>query len=298
MSMSVAFYKSIHFRENKSKREVEFGIPLLDFLSIVYLGKEKVKPEDQRGLIKIHSQDGDQFVYNVDNIDDDKTSMSTIQYMDDIPVTAKGPYWADNHCMNIDYDLFNGAYKGNIDIYQDLQTNTYHDDVDEQVLCARDRTGKILVNVGAYRNATVANVEIRLLSDGSGHYAYKNVYGVISASNSFVDFPSCSSVLFAKKEDQGIDLQPDGVIPLLKASAAVPLGYDFYVDIGLKVNGLDVKASKAFTVCLQGEFQNITDDKYENPHVQVKVWGDASVMKLVSKYDIVSDAYTGIPWDD
>ncbi|KAK1391143.1 hypothetical protein POM88_019321 [Heracleum sosnowskyi] len=186
--------------------------------------------------------------------------------------------------MYINYDLFNGAYKGNIGIYQDLETGSFHNDVNEQVLCARDSTGEILVKVGSYRNATVANVEIMLLYDGSNHSAYKNVYGVISATNNLVDFPAYSSVLFAKKEDQGIDLQPDGVISLPKASVAVPLGHDFYVDIGLKVNGLDIKATKAFTICKQGEFPNITDNKYENPHVQVQVWGDASEMKLSSGF--------------
>lgn len=249
---------------------------------MLYLCQEKLKPEEQLGKIEIVSDDGLQYLYNVDKVDE---SMSTLEYLDNIIVTAKGPHIADDTYVDMRYDLFNGAFKGNIRLDVDPLNSCVDDGIEEVVISSEDETGMILVRIGRYFHATVANLEVRLLSaDGS---TFQNVSGVISATNSRYDYVYSASVLFAKKHDQGINVQPDGVIPLVKTHIAVPLDTKLHVDVCLNVNGVDVCRTETFDV-IEGVFSNTTTSQTTNyPKIKVTVKGSDDEELLISTYDTV-----------
>lgn len=217
----------------------EEGIALVEIFNIIYKGSTpELKPKEQHGTIKISSREGVLYVYKVDKIDE---SMSSVKYLDYIPVTAKVPFCAFCPYIDMHFDLFNGAYKAYARLDMDFESDAIG--FDELSIKSDDSTGEILVRIGSFGNATAAKLKVKVyLGDSASTY----VYGVICATNSKFDFPRGTSVLFAKKQENGIQLQPDGEIPLSKSCVAVPMGSDLYVDIALNINGADHRETMSF----------------------------------------------------
>lgn len=68
------------------------GFPLIKIFNIIYKGDApELKPEDERGIIKLSSLDGVVYAYNVREVD---KSMLSIEFMDGILVTSKVPLCA------------------------------------------------------------------------------------------------------------------------------------------------------------------------------------------------------------
>lgn len=254
-------------------------VPLIDVLSVIYRGNNDdeeqggiVLPEKQCGFIKICSDTGVQYVYKVDDPD---TSLPTIRPGDHIPVTLKVP--TSSSCetlIDLRYDLFDGAFQGVGDIEWDppCGDEAFYRAI---TLYSTDGFGEILVIIGQFGNGTVAEVEVTLLSDTT------EVYGVIGATNSRLDVPLCTSVLFCKKPENAIRLGGEGgVVPLSKSRVALPLESVLYVDYSLTFNGRDYTASLDFDAQKQGESTKCVDDE-----IQVKVNWFNDEDKICDMYD-------------
>lgn len=277
--------------------EDEECVPLIDVLSIIYLGYQDdvddddeelelvVPPEKQCGVIKICSDSGVQYVYKVDVPD---MSMSPIRTGDHIPVTLKVPTsssWED--CIQLKYDLFDGAYQGTEPLDWNPMFPCDEAFIRELTLDSSDGYGEILVVTGQYGNGTVAQLEVTLnVSDNT-----TEVYGVIGATNSRLDYPLCTSVLFLKKPENAIRVGgKGGVIPLCKSHVAVPLKSVLYVDFSLSFNGCDHTGSLSFDAQKQGESTQCVDDG-----IQVKVSWFNDEDKICNMYDEVIEGPT-VDW--
>lgn len=263
-------------------KKCEEGIALIEIFSLIYKGSTpELKPEEQRGTIKISSNDGVLYVYKVDKIDE---SMSSVKYLDYIPVTANVPFCAFAPHIDMHLDLFNGAYKGSACLgFGDFESDEIG--FDELTIQSDDSTGEILVRIGSFGNATAAKLKVKVyLGDSASAY----VYGVIYATNSKLDFPHCTSVLFAKKQENRIQLQPDGEIPLSKSCVAVPMGSELYVDIALNINGADHRETISFPARGTGCFVNPTHLSSDSK-IQVLVDWNFDEDWIVSNYDKASE---------
>lgn len=252
-------------------------IPLMEVFNLIYLSHDELEPEKQCGTIKMISDGGVQFLYNVQDID---MSKPTIKYGDDILVTVKGPT-CSFMCLDMQFDMFSGAYKDSIEVEWD-SNESVADDVlfEERRIVSRDGTGEICVMVGLFFDATVACLGVKLVDNSSA----TNVYGVILASNSKLDIPKCTSVLFEKKPDNVIQVGDDGLIPLSKSRVGVPMNSVLYVDISLNVNGVNYTASSSFDAKKTGEFSEVYSS--ENRVVfQVQVTWDAKKNSIYSTYE-------------
>lgn len=261
--------------------EDEGALSLIEVFNILYQGSRDegdLVPEKQCGNIQICSNTGVQYLYKVDLPD---LSRPPITFGDNIVVTVKGPTYCTLYDMiYLKYDLFGGVYKGTKHLDLSIDRIDSPDEVfmREIRLQSDDGFGEIAVTMGQYADATVAGLEVTLLDNNSN----SEVYGVIGATNSELDMPICTSLLFVKMPDYAIRLG-DGVLPLSKSHVAVPVKSVLYVDISLTYNGVDHKGSLSFDAQKQGEFK-----KYVNDVIQVKVnWYDDDD-KICSMYDKVA----------
>ncbi|KAK1369908.1 hypothetical protein POM88_036000 [Heracleum sosnowskyi] len=91
------------------------GIPLMEVFGLQYIGRARVKAENQFGTIKIISTSGEQYLYEVPEkkIEDVDRTMPMLIYRDDIAVSVKAPTCCFTKlCM--EFNLFSGDYKGDI----------------------------------------------------------------------------------------------------------------------------------------------------------------------------------------
>ncbi|KAL8130839.1 hypothetical protein AgCh_006955 [Apium graveolens] len=254
------------------------GIYLMEVFNILYLGHDKVKPEEQHGSIRLTSSKGVQFLYDMPENDVDFSNPS-IKHLDDLVVTVKGPTcYFEN--LKLEFDLFSNAYTGTQSINWDFEYLQEGLEVllEEKRIQSNDGTGEISVLLGLFDNAAVADVEIKLLDN---KMAGLDVYGVIVASNSLVNESKFTSVLFARKRPGKIKLGTDCVIPLSKSRVVVPLNYMLSVDISVYVNGERYVA----TVGLNAK--HFGDSKAQaSPLLQVTVKWGAEIESIYSEYDL------------
>lgn len=253
----------------------EGPLSLIEVFNIHYQGSRAegdLLPEKQCGYMKICNNIGVQYLYKLNSPD---LSRPPITFGDNIVMTVKGPIYCSPYDMiDLKYNLFGGVYKGTKDL--DWSINSPGEVFMREIrLQSDDGFGEIIVTMGQYADATVAELEVRLLDTNSN----SEVCGVIGATNSKLDMPLCTSLLFVKMPDYAIRLE-DGVLPLSKYHVAVPVESVLYVDINLTYNGVDHKGSLSFDAQKQGEFTQYVDDV-----IQVKVnWHDDDD-KICSMYD-------------
>lgn len=244
------------------------GTPLVDVLSITYLGTDDVPPEEQTGTISFwqpfNYEEERTLVYEGDNDDNPKQS---IKYGDVINFRVNGPIRVSkdtNNILHMDFfNLFNGAYKGNLNFSWQPEDGSHF--VRRRELNSTDGTRKILVMTGHYANATVANVEVKL----RGTAATSVYYGGIFASNSKLDLPHSVNVLFLKKHDNTITVGQDDVIPFCKSAVGVPLNSVLKVDMSLIVDGVDHVATVEFNRYNKVEEKITTTNKKSRISVRV-----------------------------
>ncbi|KAK1368814.1 hypothetical protein POM88_034906 [Heracleum sosnowskyi] len=233
---------------------------------MVYLGVDQVLPEKQIGVIKLVSSIGFQYLYNVQEAD---ISNPSLHYGDAIPLVVKGPIFGASNEAYLEFDLFCGEYKGKMDI-------TWRDRVADEVSLRRvmftsnDGTGSILVNIGTFSNARIANVEVKLLNKDKS--AVANVSGVVFASNSKLEIPDCTSML---SPDNGrLKVGFDGVISLSKSYVGVLLDSKLVLEVSLKVDGHDCTGKVSFDAREKGSYEDsIAKDKESMVYIKV-TWFD------------------------
>ncbi|KAK1396424.1 hypothetical protein POM88_006287 [Heracleum sosnowskyi] len=208
----------------------------------------------------ISSQSGRHYLYNVDEVDENKPS---IKYGDPIMVTSGAPTIELTN-FDIEFNLFCGVFRGCINKKWE---NPRHDKVSirKEIINSEDGLDSIRVEYGLFANATVANVEVNLLGDSGSPY----VDGFVVARNSRLGRPTHASILFWKNSDNKIQVK-DGVVPLSKSRVGVPLNSKFYVVIILKCDDVEYTTQLTFLPQEAGTIQeNTSDDKF-----QVRVtWG-------------------------
>lgn len=248
------------------------GISLMEVLSIKYLGDDVVPPEKQLGTIEMRPDDcSTQYLYKVDSVDMKRPSL---KFGDPVMVTVAAPTTAFTTC-NIMIDLFCGAYKAFRAVeWEEPQYNQVS--IWEERIDSEDGTGHISIEYGLFANATVANVEVKLLAN----YVSANVHGFIVATNSRLDRPTRGSLLFFKNSDNKIQVR-DGGITLSKSRVGVPLDSEFYVGIFLTCDNDDYTAKVTFAPKETGTYEeNICNDK-----LLVRVTWDAKEESVLEKYE-------------
>ncbi|KAL6551929.1 hypothetical protein OROGR_008083 [Orobanche gracilis] len=241
------------------------GALLMVVFNIMYLGSDEIDPMKQLGTIGLFSGPTVQYLYNVEAVD---SSMPTIRYGDAVDVTVKGPTAfsrEDDDYVSIKFDLFSSAYKGIVDL-----PCSHYDKHEVSLGCVElgstDCTGRILVNIGHFANATIANLEVRLLDN----FATTNIYGVIFASNNKLDSSDSATVLFRKRPGNIVKVGHNDLIPLSKSLVGVPLHSVLFVEVFLNINGDNHKAIVSFDAKESGEDEKCsTTDK--DAMIRVKV---------------------------
>lgn len=258
----------------------------MEVFKIVYLGRDKLEPRKQLGTIKMSFDDSVLYLYKVDKID---TSRPTIEYMDDIPVEFKSPAIDIAH-VDIEVDLFNGAYKGSINLDWEGDDDSYRTESRESRIRSRHGFGEIAIVYGLFNNAAVANLEVKLLDCA----ADANVYGVVAASNSRLTSRTCVSMLFAKKPDNKTEVGEHGLIPLSRSWVGVPMCSKLYVLISLHCDEVEYKARLAFDAKTRGkdvEFSEFNYPQGKKPRIQVNVTWNVKQKAIKSLYDIPGMLY-------
>lgn len=233
----------------------------MDVFNIMYLGLDEVVPEKQLGTIKLHCSGGIQYLYQVEDVDIHRPS---IKYGDCIPITVKGPSVPFYDYIYIEFDLFCGAYKGKKRLQWD--PIPHEASVKSLLFTSNDGTGQVLVHFGAYANAAVASVEVKLSTSS-------NVCGVVLASNSELELDHCASVLFMEKSS-GLMVGEDDIIPLSRSFVGVPLHSELYVEASLSIDGHLLTGFVSFDPEKEGLCEKfLTNDNEEKISVKV-VWVD------------------------
>ncbi|XP_074339776.1 uncharacterized protein LOC141677665 [Apium graveolens] len=250
---------------------------LMEVYQIRYVGNDEVKPIDQIGTIKLISDYHVQYLYNVQEV---MPWNPSIKDRDPIMVNVGSPT-PRSASLYIEFDLFRSAYKGTIMVDWEETFSGCVSSWDERIE-SRDGLGDVVVYFGLMPNATVAEVEVKLLDTS----ACEDVYGVISASNSAASsLPICQSLLFLAEADNGVYVDDDdGIIPLSKSRVAVPLDTTLSLQIVLNCDGEDYSAILEFDAEKEGEFIQLDDP--EAPTIQVKVTWDAdraSINRTIKK---------------
>ncbi|XP_074325739.1 uncharacterized protein LOC141663813 [Apium graveolens] len=245
-------YNSYEADEEDSKtvhKELD-GIPILEVYSITYLGSSPIEPEDQIGSVSLTTKDILYDLYHETKVDPSKPS---IKYGDQLPMWNVGPICSFTDLL-LKFDL--GMNKGSTELsVPSLQ------DKDQLVKSGVKSIDGYMKNIsvlfGCFFNATLAKLKVRLLHIPSD--ATTNVYGVIMATNSKFDHPSCTSYLFSQKSDSTIQVEYNGLIPLSKSRVCVPLNSRLYVDISLFCNGLHYEGTAEFSPRIN--FEEVVDGK-------------------------------------
>lgn len=204
----------------------------------MYLGTDDVEPQNQLGRIYMYSPAGILDIYNVDKVNE---TMETIKQGDEFDIMdIKGPIPFHAECSSLRYDLFCGAYKGFV--YERFSEQRYESSEEAYsekiILGSIDGSGDIIVLMGFYAHATIADVEVRVNSSDSS-----SVYGFVAASNNAFDTVTATSMLFNKKRHNGMTVGTDGLIPLSRTLVAVPFESVLYLDISLVVDGQNDRIS-------------------------------------------------------
>ncbi|KAK1381555.1 hypothetical protein POM88_028299 [Heracleum sosnowskyi] len=236
---------------------------MLEIFGIIYLGKDDIEPQNQLGRIHMYAPDGIFDIYNVDKVDETR---KTIRHGDEFDMKdIKGPVPFEIECNSLDFDLFCGAYKGfvyNFFTEWRFLSNRQASLAKIRLNNSLDGTGEIAVLMGMYAHATIADVEVRVNSSDSS-----NVYGHVAASNNYLDVPMTTSMLFLNKDDKGIPVGNDGLVPLSRSLVAVPSESVLYLDISLVVAGQNISTTLIFPARKTG----VTKPKeYKNLSVTVK----------------------------
>ncbi|XP_017259084.1 uncharacterized protein LOC108228108 [Daucus carota subsp. sativus] len=249
------------------------GFPLLDVFNIVYLGLDEIKPEKQLGLIKLISSEGFQYLYRLEDVDRHRPC---IRYGDLIPITVRGPSFPFFDHVFIEFDLFCGAYKGKKQLH--WEPLPHEVSVKSVFITSNDGTGQILIHMGGYANATVADLELRLLDNS----APRNVRGVVSASNSDLELDHCVNMLFMKESDNGV-VGHDGLISLSRSLIGVPLHSELNVEISLTVDGHNHTRIISFDPVKEGVCEKFISNYHEKVVLVKITWID------ISEYDSHKD---------
>ncbi|KAK1363754.1 hypothetical protein POM88_039315 [Heracleum sosnowskyi] len=260
-----------------------WGIALMEVFKIVYLGPDKLEPSKQLGTIKMSFDDKVLYLYKVDKID---PSRPTIEYMDDIPLEIKSPPVDFAH-VDIEVDLFNGAYKGSINLDWEADDVSYQAESRESRIRSKHGLGEIVIVYGLFNNAAVANLEVKLLDCA----ADANVYGVVAACNSGLNSRACVSMLFAKKPGNKTQVGKHGLIPLSRSCLGVPMCSKLYVLISLHRDEVDYKAKLAFDAKTRGKDRECYEINYpqgntDTPRIQVNVTWNVKQKAIQLLYDI------------
>lgn len=248
------------------------GISVMEVFGIKYLGSDVVPPEKQLGTISMMPSDfARQYLYKVDSVDEERPSL---KFGDPVMVTVAAPTTAFAK-FDIEFDLFCGVYKDLVTV--EWEEPGYNEvSIWEERVNSEDGTGQIAIQYGLFANATVGNVEVKLL----GNYGSASVHGFIVATNSRLDRPTRGSLLFLKNSDNQIQVR-DGVIPLSKSRVGVPLDSEFYVGIFLTCNNEECTTKVTFAPKEAGTYEeNVCDNK-----VQVRVTWDADEESVLAKYE-------------
>lgn len=244
----------------------------MEVFCIKYLGSDVLPPEKQLGTISMRPDDfGRQYLYKVDSVDKER---SPLKFGDPVMVTVAAPTTAFSKC-NIDFNLFCGAYNGLVTV--EWEEPMYNEvSIWQEGVNSEDGTGQIRIQYGLFANATVGNVEVKLL----GNYGSASVHGFVVARNSRLDRTTRGSLLFLKNPDKQIQVR-DGVIPLSKSRVGVPLDSEFYVGIFLTCNNEEYTTKVTFAPKEAGTYEeNVCDNK-----VQVRVTWDADEESILAKYE-------------
>lgn len=225
------------------------GIPILEVYSITYFGSSPLEAEDQIGSISMETNDMLYDLYYETKVDPSKPS---IKYGDQLPMWNVGPICSFSN-LDLKFDL--GIHKGSRNV-------SVHSPEDKDWLLKSGMKSidgymrNISILFGCFLNATVANLKVRFLNIPSD--ATTNVYGVIMATNSKFDHPSCTSYLFSQNLASSVQVEHNGLIPLSKSRVAVPLDSRLYVDISLFCNDLHYGGTAEFT---PGEASKVVDNQ-------------------------------------
>lgn len=236
---------------------------MLEIFGIIYLGRDDVEPQNQLGRIYMYTEYGIHDIYKVDKVDETR---ETIQHGDEFDIKdIKGPVPFNTECNSMEFDLFCGAYKGFV--YHFFREWPFRSECEASLAKIRlnnslDGTGEISVLMGIYAHATIADVEVRVISSDSS-----KVYGYVAASNNCLDVPMTTSMLFLKKKNKEIPVGTDGLVPLSRSLVAVPSESVLYLDIYLVVSGQYLSTTMRFPARKIG----VTKPKnYKNVSVTVK----------------------------
>ncbi|KAK1381521.1 hypothetical protein POM88_028265 [Heracleum sosnowskyi] len=215
---------------------------MLEVFGILYLGRDDIEPQNQLGRITMRCPYGIlRDMYNVTTVDETR---ETIKFGDEFDIRdIKSPFPYLHGPSGLEFDLFGGAYKGDlIDFFEPLLFE-HRDEafLEELRLDARDGTGEIRVLMGFYAHATIAQVEVRI-TNSRGNV----VYGSVAASNNIFDHDRATSMFFLKDQHQEITVETDGLIPLARSRVAVPYKSVLLLDISLHVNGQPLSANMCF----------------------------------------------------
>lgn len=246
----------------------------MEVFQIIYLGDDEIEPGDQCGIIRLISDHGLQYLYNQRSVDSFQPS---IKCGDQIMVTVDSPT-IRSYDIDIEFDLFRGAYKGTIKVdWRSIGPGKPF--LCEQKIISQDGTGDIAVLYGLFPFARVAYVQVMVLDD-----SVEDVYGIVAASNSELqrDLPSTASILFAVGADNFVSADLDPELPLSKDCVAVPLDAKLYVHLCLNCDGTYYKDKLCFEHQDADEpFQSQVD---HSKKIQVKVFWGADRKSIISTY--------------
>lgn len=239
---------------------------------MVYLGPDKVMPEMLLGTAKLSYDGAERCLYKVVEVD---PRQPALQYMDDIVVQYKAPPINFTE-LNMQFDLFDDAYKGSINFEWDPPEVDYNAFCEDRIRSV-DGFGEISVLYGLFSNGTVASIELKLLNN-----SVADVYGVVAASNSNLPSPACISLLYVKKPDNKTKVGDGGLIPLTRSCVGVPMDSKLYVYISLHLDDVECKCRLEFDALRAGKIEETLEFD--------STWGKKLRMQVTVAWCVDEDA--------
>lgn len=205
------------------------GDCMVQIYRVLYLGRDEIQPS---GIIRMNNGYNYEYLYNVP---DTNSSIPSIKPGDQLPLT--GPSAGAIVCgtgVRIEFDLFNGAYKGKICMDEwEPSYNLDNFSHMESRIFSEDGEGEIVVLYGLFSNAAEARIEVSLFDIDK---SIAQVYGVITATTNNMKNTDFSTCLFLSlPSSQGVTVQSPKMIPipLSRLFVAVPLYTELRVCICL-----------------------------------------------------------------
>jgi hypothetical protein len=214
------------------------GRRLVEVFSVRIDNIDKEGPDELYGTIKAIDGLGTQDLFNRISSDNCSSDYQSVNPGEDVELTGSRRPISSADAFLIKLSLYdhddlspdNEISKGQISWNPYNSTNEFNKLRKHQI---SGKHGAATINYIVLNDASDASIQFVLISGDGENPA--NVYGFITAFNGFGD-----SQLFKRSSDKYVNVYPDGAIPLLRTSMAVPRTKELVIHADLKDHDYEI----------------------------------------------------------